>query len=149
MIVAVDAAQLKAVVFDRVAVDTAGQLIRDVLEAAVAEVPAVERIVDAQKLSTVRPVAPFLALRRGPIPTIERSIAAATFYWFLYDEPGHSYLDSNTMVKRFAQAYNYKSHPLIYNGSQLGEVALLIGEETTDRALGGLLVTKLTLTVYC
>lgn len=149
MLVAVDVQQIKAVVFDRLAVDSAGSAVRAALLAANSSVAAVDRIVDAAKLSTVRPAAPFLALRRGPAPTIEDSIVAATFYWFIYDDPDNTYFDSNSLVLLITRAYNYETYPLTHNSARLGRVDMLIGEETVDTKLGNLLVTKLTLTVYC
>jgi len=148
MLVAVDTTALVSVIFGRVYQDAAGQPIRDVLTAALASPAAETRIVHAATLNKATPPPPFLAFRRGPMPTIERSIIAAYAYWYLYASPEQMYWDINTLIKPFATAYNAAVHPLIFNGAPLGQVDMLIGEERADNALH-LLMTQITLTVYC
>jgi hypothetical protein len=141
-VIAIDLQELKAVVFDRMAVDAPGAPIRAMLPAGAAG------IVDSLILATNRPAVPFLAIRRGPFITVERSIGSATFYWVIYDDPDNSYVDSNEMIKLIARAYNYELYPLTFNGAPLGVVDMFVGEEGRDPALL-LLSTKITLTVYC
>lgn len=142
MNVEVDLQALKAVIFDRLAVDAPSVPLRAMLPSGALG------IVDAVTLAIARPATPFIALRRGPFNTIEDSIGNATFYMFIYDDRDNTYLDTNEMLRLLVRSFNYEINPLNFNGSQLGKVDIFIGEETVDPALD-LLSTKVTLTVYC
>lgn len=90
--------------------------------------------------STLRPVAlparPFLALRPGPAPLVERGTYQATYTWLIYDDEGHGYIRINTLAGLLVAAY--AAATIQYTtGGVVGLVEVIgYGDETRDEALG-------------
>lgn len=138
-----DVAGLTADVFNRLALDDAGEPVR--LELGAGELG----VLAAHQLEQLPPPAgPFIALRRYPIAAPPGGPIVATFLWYIYDDPGQGYARINALLRPLALAYDQSVSPLPRAHAAISAADLAAGEERHDSALGRPYVVA-TLTIYC
>ncbi len=88
-------------------------------------------VIPAEDLKGSLPLAPFLALRGGPIGGGDRDMRLCAFTWWIYDDPNGRFYGINGLIPLIVAAY-----PLRALASGATRVTG-IGGEFTDAALSG------------
>lgn len=88
-------------------------------------------IIPASKLNRdALPVAPFLALRAGPIPGARHQVRNAFFAWWVYDDPINEHWRINGILPLIEAAYPKEA--IAFCATEL----VSIDQELTDHTLG-------------
>lgn len=137
---AVNLATIADAVYNRLASDGEGATIRASLGSGAAGV------IRAPVLWARQPAYPFVVLRAGAVPTVERVAQAATFTWYIHDAREQGYSRITPLLTSIADAYaTALPHP---TGGTIGGVEVaLVSQETEDRGLSTL-VRFVQLAVY-
>lgn len=139
----IDAPALILAVFNRLATDSAGQAVRDVLPGGGAAVMMIEDVRVEGLTIRQLPARPILALRRGAMPLIQRVIMRPVFSWYCYGDPSAGYAPLEALLLPIADAY---ASGLSVGTVAIGEIEVGAGAQTRDDKLQ-LLLQSITVAV--
>jgi hypothetical protein len=134
----IDSPALILAVFNRPALDSAGQGVRDLLPGGGAAVMMIEDVRVEGLTVQQLPARPILALRRGPMPLIGRVVQRPVFTWYAYGDPGAGYGPLEALLKPMADAY---ASGLTVATVAIGDIEVGAGAQTRDDRLQLLLQT--------
>jgi hypothetical protein len=134
----IDVVALDSAVFARLATDSAGQGVRDLLPGGGAAVMMIEDMRVEGLTVRALPARPLLALRRGAMPLIGRIINRPVFTWYCYGDPSAGYAPLEALLKPMADCY---ASGLTVATVAIGEIEVGAGAQTRDDKLQLLLQT--------
>jgi hypothetical protein len=134
-------AVLTATVYSRLRTDSAGSGVRAALGAGAPSV------IHAKDLNVnTLPARPFVALRRGPVTTVNLTEWRGYFTWWLYDDPAQGYYRIDSLIRLIGQAYAATDLSAPVDGAP-SWIEMSAGQQGEDTKLNNLLFVPVTLVV--
>lgn len=127
----IDLASLTEQVYQQVAADAA--ILAFLPAGADAIFPNVEDLRVEGLLIEALPARPWLALRRGAAPQLDRVVTAPLYTWYCYDDPTIGYGRLEHLPKLIADAYE---SGLTLSTVAVGAIEVAAGAQTRDSRLG-------------
>jgi hypothetical protein len=139
-----DIARTGALVFGRIYQDAEGAEVRSRLgggQASIVHATLIDQKIEADRRGPTAPkillpTRPFLAFRRGAVPTTQRVLSIFMGTWYIYDDPGAAYWRIDEIASLIPLAYRARkldqSSGGVIGGVEVGDV----GPQLPDVVLG-------------